>query len=156
MTTPDPHQEEHADGIVEDREQRPPAYFNVLFFGLILWAIVFIAYYLFSGWSSGEEFQQKMTRHQEQTAQPAVAATAAPAPAADGAALFAANCAMCHGADGTGGIGPDLTSADYIYGKDAAAIKTSISSGRPNGMPNFGNQFSAAEITALTEYLLSF
>ncbi|WP_179378775.1 c-type cytochrome [Jannaschia marina] len=29
--------------------------------------------------------------------------------AAHGASLFAQNCAACHGADGTGGSGPDLT-----------------------------------------------
>ncbi|WP_299818837.1 cytochrome c [uncultured Jannaschia sp.] len=35
--------------------------------------------------------------------------TEADVDAARGRALFAANCAECHSADGTGGIGPDLT-----------------------------------------------
>jgi len=67
MTTSDLHTEEHADGIVEDRQQAPPVYFNILFYGLIIWGVIFMAYYLFSGWSSDAEFQQKMTTHQEQT-----------------------------------------------------------------------------------------
>ena len=67
MTTSDLHTEEHADGIVEDRQQAPPVYFNILFYCLIIWGVIFMAYYLFSGWSSDAEFQQKMTTHKEQT-----------------------------------------------------------------------------------------
>jgi len=56
------------DGIREDREQKPPAYFNILFYGLILWAVAFCAYFLLSGWSSHDEFQEKMTIHQQKAA----------------------------------------------------------------------------------------
>jgi len=59
-------QSEPFDGIKENRETRPPAYFYLLFFGLIIWAVFFCAYYLFSGWSSHGEFQEKMQIHQEQ------------------------------------------------------------------------------------------
>lgn len=54
------------DGIKEDRTTKPPAYFNILFYGLIIWGILFCGYYLFSGWSSHGEFQEKMAAHQEQ------------------------------------------------------------------------------------------
>lgn len=156
MSSNDPHHDEHADGIIEDREQRPPVYFYILFFGLIIWGVIFMAYYLFSGWSSDAEFQQKMTEHKTQVEQAApVAAPTTTAPVSINAAtLFADNCAVCHGSHGEGGIGPALNGANYTYGKDVTAIKTSITSGRPNGMPNFGNQLSAAEISALAEYLL--
>ncbi len=66
--TSEMHNEEHADGIVENREQKPPVYFNILFYGLIIWGVIFMAYYLFSGWSSDAEFQEKMKAHQEQSA----------------------------------------------------------------------------------------
>lgn len=62
------HHDDHADGIVEDRKQAPPFYFNLLFFSLIIWGVVFCGYYLFSGWSSGQEFQEKMTAFQERVA----------------------------------------------------------------------------------------
>ena len=58
MSTTDPHQEEHADGIVEDREQAPPVYFTILFYGLIIWGVAFMAFYLLSGWSAEAEFQE--------------------------------------------------------------------------------------------------
>ncbi|MBU0673882.1 MAG: hypothetical protein KJ950_04495 [Proteobacteria bacterium] len=72
MTTKDTlptDQNEPFDGIKENRETRPPAYFNFLYYGLILWGIIFMGYYLLSGWSSHDEFQEKMTTHQEQTSQ---------------------------------------------------------------------------------------
>jgi len=55
------------DGITENRENKPPVYFNILFYGLIIWGIIFMGYFLFSGWSSDAEFQQKMDQHQAQT-----------------------------------------------------------------------------------------
>lgn len=53
------------DGIKENRTRKPPVYFNILFYGLIIWGVLFSAYFLLSGWSSHEEFQQKMDAHQE-------------------------------------------------------------------------------------------
>jgi len=52
------------DGITENREQRPPVYFTVLFYGLIVWGVAFCAFYLLSGWSSDAEYQVKMQAHQ--------------------------------------------------------------------------------------------
>ena len=67
MDQMDQHNEAHADGIVEDRKQAPPAYFNILFYGLIIWGVIFMAYFLLSGWSSHQEFEQKMEIHQQQS-----------------------------------------------------------------------------------------
>ncbi|MFO7576377.1 MAG: c-type cytochrome [Pelovirga sp.] len=149
--------DEHADGIVEDRRKAPPTYFYVLFYGLIIWGIGFSAYYLLSGWSSTGEFAEKMAAYTE-TYSRDTAAEPAPTPAAttsgaiDAAALYAANCAACHGAQGTGGFATDLTGA-YSYGKDAESIRSSISAGRDGGMPAFADGLSVAEIDALVAYL---
>ena len=152
------------DGITENRDQRPPVYFTFLFYGLIIWGVVFSAYYLLSGWSSDAEFQEKMAAHKEQTQQTGSAAPAskqpetAAAPASeqpDGAALYAQLCAMCHGGDATGGMGPDLTTAEYSYGKTPEAVTESIAAGRDGGMPGFGNQLAQGELKALVDYLLS-
>jgi len=62
-------QNEPFDGIKENRENKPPPYFNILYYGLILWGIIFMGYYLFSGWSSHDEFQEKMKAHQEKVSQ---------------------------------------------------------------------------------------
>ena len=62
-------QNEPFDGIRENRENKPPPYFNILFYGLILWGVIFMGYFLFSGWSSHDEFQEKMNTHQEKVSQ---------------------------------------------------------------------------------------
>ena len=72
----------------------------------------------------------------------------------NGSALYAELCAVCHAADGTGGIGPDLT-GEYAYGRTPEAITASIADGRPGGMPGFASQLSAAEIGALVNHLTS-
>lgn len=58
-------QGEPFDGIRENKENKPPVYFNILFYGLIIWGLIFMGYYLFSGWSSHSEFETKMSAHQE-------------------------------------------------------------------------------------------
>ncbi len=69
MSTTETHQEEHADGIVEDREKAPPVYFNILFYGLIIWGVIFMSFYIFSGWSSDKEFNEKMEEHKKKHSQ---------------------------------------------------------------------------------------
>jgi cytochrome c oxidase cbb3-type subunit 3 len=102
------HNEHHDfDGITENRDQRPPVYFTVLFYGLIVWGVAFSAFYLLSGWSSDAEFQATMKAHEARgqataaapaskpepvlkPAEPAPAPPKAPEPAATSAALATA------------------------------------------------------------------
>lgn len=149
------HHEDHADGIIE-AGKAVPSYFYALFFGLIIWGVIFMTYFLLSGWSSDAEFQEKMAAHTGQPAQ-AEAQTAKTEPAAtsmDGKGLFAANCAGCHGGDAKGGFGSDLTAATYQYGKSPAEIKESISAGRGSSMPGFSGQLAAADVDTLVDFLL--
>ena len=165
MSTTDPRHEEHADGIVEDREKAPPVYFTILFYGLIIWGVAFMSFYLLSGWSSDAEFQEKMAAHKgeppvqqqaattpETTPAPPVAET--PAAVAGGQELYAKHCAGCHGAEGKGAFGPDL-SGEYKYGKTEMAVEESISYGRPGNMPAFDKKLSSEEIKTLADYILS-
>lgn len=165
MSTTDPRHEEHADGIVEDREKAPPVYFTILFYGLIIWGVAFMSFYLLSGWSSDAEFQEKMAAHkgeppaQQQAATPPAtppspAVTEAPAAVADGQALYAKYCSSCHGAEGKGGFGPDL-SGEYKYGKTSTAVEESIALGRPGNMPAFEEKLSSDEIKTLADFILN-
>jgi len=165
MSTTDPHHEEHADGIVEDREKAPPVYFTILFYGLIIWGVAFMSFYLLSGWSSDAEFQEKMAAHkgeapaQQQAVTPpeataAPSATATPAAVASGQELYAKYCGSCHGAEGKGAFGPDL-SGEYKYGKTDMAVVESIASGRPGNMPAFEKKLSSEEIKTLADFILS-
>jgi cytochrome c oxidase cbb3-type subunit III len=167
------HEHKHAvhdfDGIIENRVTSPPVYFSVLFYGLILWGVIFAAYYLLSGWSSHGEFEQKMAAHQQLVEQqgggkplggaPVVAAKVKEEGSTDqvtaGKQLFAQHCAACHGADATGGIGPNLTAKTFKFGRTRADITTTIKGGRPGGMPAFGNQLSGDQIADLAAFVES-
>lgn len=56
------------DGIVDNRAAFVPKVAALLFYGLVLWGLVFMGYYLFSGWSSQAEFEAKMKAHQQSSA----------------------------------------------------------------------------------------
>lgn len=160
MSINDSHNEEHADGIVEDRKQAPPIYFNLLFYGLIVWGAIFMGYYLLSDWSSHSEFEEKMAAHtgtpvaeQGTTAEPATSSATASI-TIDAGPLYASKCAGCHGAKGEGAFGPDLTAGSYKYGRSPEAVRQSIAQGRPKSMPAFADSLTAVQIEALTRFVL--
>ena len=64
------------------------------------------------------------------------------------------NCSGCH-ANGGGGSGPALIDDVWTYGGDAISIFQTISNGRPNGMPAFGDRIPKEEIWALAAYVRS-
>lgn len=78
--------------------------------------------------------------------------TAATGGAVSGEAVFASNCASCHGSDGTGGVGPALANGAVVEAfPDAADQVVVITEGR-NGMPAFGDRLTAEQIQAVTDY----
>ncbi|MHB8868549.1 MAG: c-type cytochrome [Thermoleophilia bacterium] len=82
------------------------------------------------------------------TAAPVTETTADGGNTVDAAALYSANCESCHGADGSGNIGPDLRTHD-----DAAAVATQIAQGG-GAMPAFADKLSADEIAALADFVV--
>lgn len=153
------------DGISYREETKSPLVFRILFTVLVVWGIAFMGHYLFGGWSSQGEYAQKKSAKEamlaaEQLKGVAPAAAAHPEGKKEGYIAmgkkeFAERCAACHGASAKGGIGPDLTQANYKYGKTETAITQSISEGRPGGMPSFKNDLSHEKVEGLVAYLLS-
>jgi mono/diheme cytochrome c family protein len=84
-------------------------------------------------------------------AAPAAAAEAA-ADGLDGAALFGDNCAVCHGGDGSGGIGPRLAGGRVVTVYPDAADQIAVVTNGRGGMPAFGERLTADEIAAVVEY----
>lgn len=65
------------------------------------------------------------------------------------------NCAYCHGFDGKGGMGPDLTDQRWRYGASDADIFNSIFRGRAQGMPAWGEMLPQNQIWELVAYVRS-
>lgn len=75
-----------------------------------------------------------------------------------GAALFAENCAACHGEDGKGNqeLGtPNLTDEIWLYGGKEADIAKSIETGRGGVMPYWTGRLDPVTIKMLTAYVHS-
>lgn len=154
------------DGITYREEKSSPAVFRILFIVLTIWGVIYMGYYLFSGWSSQAEADaaKKARESQKQAAHKAVEATGA---AYDGGShkvetyvavgkkVYGSLCAACHGESAKGGVGSDLTLSKYKYGKSRLDLTKSINEGRPGGMPAFSSQVDKEQVEGLVEYLLT-
>ncbi len=75
-----------------------------------------------------------------------------------GAELFQTNCAVCHGADGTGNkmLGaPNLTDDAWLYGRGESTIIETITQGRNGVMPAWGEFLGEDKVHILAAYVWS-
>jgi len=65
------------------------------------------------------------------------------------------NCAGCHAYDLTGGMGPDLTDAAWLYGGKPGEIFRTIADGTPRGMPAWKDKMTPDQIWQVVSYIQS-
>ncbi|MDA8257854.1 MAG: cytochrome-c oxidase, cbb3-type subunit III [Betaproteobacteria bacterium] len=72
-----------------------------------------------------------------------------------GKELFGAACGACHGPDGKGmlGVAPNLADKTWLYGSTEDTIVETITKGRVNRMPAFGEFLGDAKVHLLTAYI---
>ncbi len=72
------------------------------------------------------------------------------------AEAYAQTCAACHGPEGGGIIGPNLTDNHYLHGKTAKEIHEVITTGVvEKGMPGWEPVLGAEKVNQLTAYVVS-
>ena len=158
------------DGIQELDNELPP-WWLMLFYITIIWSVVYLLYYhvLGIGPSSAEEYQQEMARAEQLYGkqQQGGGATAAvmdedlkpltdQAALAAGKAIYTKNCVACHGPNGEGGIGPNLTDEYWIHGGSFKDIVHTITVGVPQkGMVPWGPVLKKDEIIQVASYVWS-
>ena len=169
------------DGIRE-YDNPLPKWWLWLFYGTILFAAFYLPWHwLGYGLSGPREFEQEVAEaqrlHPEATApvtphdpskphpagmpqgsaaRPAVAMKADPETLESGKAIFAANCMPCHGPQGQGGIGPNLTDAYWLHGNTTDAIVSTITNGVPDkGMISWKAMLGPQKIQQVATYIVS-
>lgn len=85
-----------------------------------------------------------------------VTALTTPEELGKGKELFMKNCFACHGQNGEGGIGPNLTDEYWLHGGGVKNIFKTISEGvQEKGMKSWKKDFSPAQIQQISSYILS-
>jgi cbb3-type cytochrome c oxidase subunit III len=83
-----------------------------------------------------------------------VLASGPPVSAQVGSSIFAKDCAVCHGANGTGGIGPALAGNPHVNIADPTRMLTTIVQGR-GVMPSWRGQLSASDLASVATFIRS-
>jgi cytochrome c oxidase cbb3-type subunit 3 len=146
-------------GIPQEGHNKIPVGWMAFFIGMIIFVVVYVVRFTpaISGWS----FYKLHAEEMKSAGKTAAASPANPGKyvgkadaIAEGKAEFATSCAACHMADASGGIGPNLKVA-LKYGETPDKLFESISAGRPNGMPPFGQQLGKDKIAKLVAFIES-
>jgi|GEM_PF-3486451 len=160
------------DGIKE-LGNPPPPWFMFLFYGTILFAVIY--FYRFSISGAGptqvEEYETEMAEAQaaKDAAKADVVATAGPMPTAEtvefvtdaaalksGKTLFNTNCKVCHGeGGGQPGVGPNLTDEYWIHGGSPADIFNTIENGISGKMTAWKGNLDGNQIQSIMSYINS-
>lgn len=154
------------DGIRELGNPVPP-WFNFMFYGTIIFAIVYMFYYHVAGGpSSLDEYKAEMEAaelHREILIKSGVFVneenvtylTDAGA-LASGKEIYVKNCASCHGNAGEGLVGPNLTDEYWIHGGGIKNVFKTIKYGVPaKGMISWENQLGPKKMQEVASYILS-
>ena len=162
------------DGIQELNNPLPRWWLYGFYF-CIVFAVAYLLYYHVLGWgpTAKQEYQQEMAYAQthykdvqEKTADNSnvnldekhyeVLTDAASLQAGD--KLFHSVCFACHGAQGQGMVGPNLTDEYWIHGDKISQIMKNITTGFPDkGMPPFGGgkTLNEKQLQDLASYIIS-
>lgn len=157
------------DGIQELDNELPP-WWLWLFYITIIWAVVYMIYFhvLGTGPSSAEEYRAEIQAAQMKYSQPSGGETAGVTAdqnivaltdeqsLAEGKAIFDKNCVPCHGPDGGGTVGPNLTDDYWIHGGSMKDMVKTITNGVPaKGMIAWGPILKPDEIVTVASYVRS-
>jgi len=151
---------DECDGI-EEYDNRLPNWWVALFVITVIYGVFYgINYHFVADTSQAKAYDAQMAAAAEQWPAPSQEEIAQkaddPAALAAGKATYDALCVACHAADGTGGIGPNLTDAEWVHGGTLADINKTVTDGVPaKGMPPWGPQLGAAKVGEVAAYVHS-
>ena len=156
------------DGIAELDNPTPP-WFMGLFYGTIAAAVIYML--VFHVFKIGD---LQLKEYQDEVAVAEVARAAYIAKVAgninentvayvqdtkaldEGKGLYTQHCVACHGAEGQGGVGPNLTDDYWLHGNTIKNVYRTISEGVPEkGMLSWKRQLNPLQMQQVASYVLS-
>ncbi len=155
------------DGIKELDNSIPP-WFNILFYGTIVIALLYMLNYHVFKFSplSAEEYSDEIRIATEQRNE--LIRTGAfinentvkllhdETILSEGKNIFATNCSSCHGMQGGGLIGPNLTDEYWLHGGGIINVFKTVKYGVPvKGMISWQTQLNPKQIQSVANYILS-
>jgi cytochrome c oxidase cbb3-type subunit 3 len=156
------------DGIRELDNNLPP-WWVAMFYITIAFAVVYMGYYHFTGAgpSSQERYEQEMEEAEEAVAafvalqgervdETNVTLLSDAGALTAGKAIYSSYCVACHGTQGEGGIGPNMTDAYWLHGGSISDVFKTVKYGvEEKGMQSWKKQLSAGEMQKVSSYILS-
>lgn len=154
------------DGIAELDNPTPP-WFMYLFYSTIAFAVIYLAGYHVL--SDGKTMEKEYTEAMETGAKERelylkkvgdkinennVVALSDEKSLADGKKIYLQNCLACHGDNGQGGVGPNLTDEYWLHGGTIKNVFHTIAEGVPEkGMISWKKTLNPVQIQQLASYL---
>jgi cytochrome c oxidase cbb3-type subunit 3 len=165
------------DGILE-YDNPLPDWFVYLFYGCIAFAVLYFAYYCGQGWAlaqaggvgqnlsaSGAEYLAAVdmanrnagaTQSREMAGEELVAYLKSPSTISGGEGVFKTHCVACHGDQGQGVVGPNLTDPYWLHGGSPEKVLASVTHGYPDkGMPAWKPVLGAEKVRLAAAYVLN-
>jgi cytochrome c oxidase cbb3-type subunit 3 len=152
------------DGL-EELDNPMPRWMTMTFIATFVWGVGYLMCMPGIGmnglnWTQYKQYHQELVADEANTPKStadvgtlAIARAGQPASMASGKAIFASNCAACHGAEAKGAIGPNLTDAAWLYGGKPDEIAHTISNGTAKGMPTFKTSLSAEQVADVAAFV---
>ncbi len=155
------------DGIRELDNSLPP-WWVYMFYLTIAFAVVYLIYFTYAGGPTQKmEYENAMAEAQIQKTEMlkktaanidenSVAVLTEAADLAKGKSSFVTKCAACHGQNGEGGVGPNMTDDYWIHGGGIKNVFKTIKYGvQEKGMISWQNQMNPTEMQQVASYILT-
>ena len=135
---------EHDYDGIRELDNPPPPWLMWLFYFTVIWSVWYLAWF---HWFDMGRLQEADYAHEIEQAAEKYKVTAmttetivlltAEEDLTAGAEIYTKSCVACHGAEGQGGIGSNLSDDDWIYGSKAEDVFGVIKNGTDKGMTPF-------------------
>lgn len=161
---------DHKYDDIEELNNPTPPWFMYLFYGTIFFGLAYLIAYHVSGdekimeteyaneMTEAKKLQEEYMKKFANSINENNVVALKDAKSMDaGKAIYTQNCVACHGNEGQGGVGPNLTDAYWIHGGSVKNIFHTITEGVPEkGMISWKKTLNPLQIQQVTSYLETF